>query len=250
MSRKFFLALLCAVMLSAVPFFPVRAQVSVDDSLAIEVMMLHEKMLERTPDYMTIILANPEFALAAKRDGFGQSALINQQRILLERLYNESGPNKPLYATKRMIPSSINEHGRIILFDRIEPDDPFLFRVTPDNAYAIFVRNGEVLSRLRPPYEFDDFVSLKRTSHAQKGRFSVQFTLKPVAADDRPFALSAQESVKVLLAEITEIRIEEDGSRKLLLYKKLNDDGGLPLPVPQQRSFEPANDFVPSAPPR
>lgn len=239
--RHAFLFLLCFGFAA-----PVQAQSMANDTLPIEVMLLHNKLLGRTPDYMTIIYKNPEFSRI--RDREGQDAMIQQQRLLLERLYNNAGKNTPVFVHKDMVATGLVIRSRQIGFAPLTPDEPFIFRADDNNIYAIFVRNGSVLERLAAPFEFDDFISLDREFNVERKNMRLQLALLPIAADDKPFALASGESVRVILADISEIKIESKSNKKLLLYKKLNDDGGLPIPIPSGPPA-PHADFAPLPPP-
>lgn len=249
LSAASFKSVLCfaAAIFSAILYIgaasPAFSQAAESETLPIEIKMLYYKLLNRTPDYYEIIYSNPEFQ--NNRHKFGQEVLVNQQHMLLQKLYNEAGKSKQLYVQKPMMASSMSFKGRSILFEPIAIDDPILYKVSDTDVYGIFLRNGNLLASLAPPYEFDDFVSLEGAHMMQKGRFNVQLVLEPVAADPTPFILDNGTSVNVILADIVELKLLEDRDQKLLLYKRFNDNNGLPVPVP----VAPANrDYMPLPP--
>lgn len=220
-----------------------NAQAMENDTLPIEIKMLHLKLMNQKPDFYEIIYSNPEFQ--ANRHKFGQEVLINQQQMVLQKIYDNAGKDKPIFARKVMKTQGMSFPTRRISFDAIEPTDPILFPVGKDDTYAVFIRNGNVLNALAAPYEFDDFTSLETTNMVQKGLFNVHLVLTPVAADSVPYVMDNGQSVKVILADIAEVKLENNSDKKLLLHKKFNDNNGLPVPVP----VAPANkDYMPLPP--
>lgn len=209
---------------------PAMAQVAANETLPIEIKMLHMKLSGQKPDYDKILYSNPEFQ--ANRHKFGQEALLNQQINLLRTLYNNAGADTPIYINKHLRATNMSARGRSIIFEPIAINDPIIFHADGGEIFGVFLRNGDVLGKFIAPFEFDDFMSLEAAFLSQKGSIQVHMVIDPVAADKQPFVLDSGETVNVILADIAEIKLINDRDRKLLLHKKFNDNNGLPVPVP------------------
>lgn len=237
--RLFIAVLFSVAVLSFLHIPSTHAQVAEDDSLPIEIHMLYLKLLNRQPDYSALIYSNPEFQSSPKK--FGQEAILNQQFRLLQTLYNEAGKSKPIYLSKDIPVVEFSRGGRLLHFNAIPMTEPLLFPLDETDTYGVFIRNGDLLERVAPPYEFDDFTSISNIITVKKGFIRAQFMLEPVAADDKPFPLENGQSVHVVLADLIELKLIDEASGKLLLHKKFNDNNGLPVPVvvPTNRDYMP-----------
>lgn len=226
-------------MFSLSPLSSASAQVAEDDTLAIEIHMLYLKLLNRQPDYSALIYSNPEFQSSPKK--FGQEAILNQQFRLLQTIYNEAGKSKPIYHSKDLPAVEFSRNARQIHFNAIPMTEPLLFALSETETYGVFIRNGDLLERIAPPYEFDDFTSISNLMAIRKGFIRAQFMLEPIAADTTPFPLESGENVNVVLADLIELKLIDETSGKLLLHKKFNDNNGLPIPVvvPTNRDYMP-----------
>lgn len=216
-------------------------------ALPIEIKMLYLKLLNREPDYDTIIRENPAYIADPRR--FDNPVIMEQQRAMLKNLYNKSGKSQRLQVYKTIGYDYPDSDARTITTRPIPITDPVIFRVSPTDVYAVFIRNPKDLETLAPPFEYDNFVWLKT---AFNNEMNTLLTLQPLAADPEDVTLPSGETVHVVLAKVVRLSLDDPTGDRLLLDKKFEGNQGLPVPALQNpaspgQSLPPAT-VTPSAP--
>jgi len=224
MNRFFalFLVLFLGAMMPALAQGPSTAE----PSLPVEVKLLYFKLLNRTPDYDDIIRNNPTFKDNPAR--LNNPVVLDQQRNMLKGLYDKTGLNQKLVIRKKLNFVSVDLSRRTAITQPITIDDPVIYRFSDTEKYAIFIRNPKDIETLKPPFEFDDFAALNLISNYGADATMI---VQPLAADPQDFTLKSGDVVHVILAKVTALSIDQPDGSKLILDKRFDGAGALPVPA-------------------
>ncbi|MDB5478252.1 MAG: hypothetical protein JWM96_747 [Alphaproteobacteria bacterium] len=244
-----------AVFLLAFTAMPARAGVNGDqpEALPLEIGLLYNKLLERTPNYDSLLASNP--SLRRGSPSYVGDARLVEQKIFLQGLYNSYSANTPMVVSRFLKVEEVNTQLRSALLQTIEMDDPVIYQIGGEN-YGIFLRNGKAISALAPPYEFDNFDMLQSYTEKGKGPVRASILIRPVAADPEDFIMPSGAKIHVILAEAMAVEITAPREKRIIVYKKFEvaprDANALELPLNKGETVGgPASDVDPSqAPPR
>lgn len=191
------------------------------ETLPIEVALLYHKLLKQDPPYEQLIYSNQSLVKSA--DGFGQTALIGQQRSALQKMYEGLGDKTLIHSSYRMHMKGVVSDQRRLDLSGIDADIPLIYPLNDSNRYGVFIRNAREVTQLTPPYAFDNFPDLAFRFNTGKVVLPVELTLKPVAADTKDFALGNGGRVHVILADVVQINVEDEQGKRVLLQKRFKD---------------------------
>lgn len=240
---------------------PASAQASdvqlLEETLPIEVKILYYKLLGEIPDFAEIVNSNP--ALQKRKAEFGYEAILLEQKKMLETMYEDAGLHTMVHAKRRMIINEMKPNVRAIKLEPLRADQPFLFEVGPGDTYGVFVRNTAELHDLKEPFVSDNIISLYANFIGNLRNLNVEFILKPLAADSHGFTMPDGSNVKVILADVVEMRILDPNGSEALLQKRFGGwtpNGGTSLlkdsistlPTAETLTPKPMSD-IPAPPP-
>jgi hypothetical protein len=188
-----------------------------EQTLPIEVALLYDKLSGTVPDFDAYIAANDSLQKTA--DQFGQNALLEQQRRMLKAIYDGFSEATVLKSVKEIPITMPRPELRRIEMMPVDPFDPILFRLSDDKVYGVFIRNAADLATLKPPFEFEAIKGLDPTMMDKVAAL----TLRPIAADPEPFPLPDGTPVRVILADVVELRLYTLIDRRLMLQKRFKD---------------------------
>jgi hypothetical protein len=195
---------------------PATAETATPDTLPIEISLLHSKLLKELPVYEFLLAANPIY-----RDSnlsFAQMTLMDQERNKLKSLYENMALDMLIHTTLDVDVTGFDAEKQTVTLKTVNTQEPIIFDLFGRVQYGVFIRNAADLVVLAPPYETLDSNAMDIVD-ARKFMARAKVTLRPVAADATDFLLEDETPVKVILADIVEIKIPNRYSGALALHK-------------------------------
>ena len=188
------------------------------ETLPIEINLMYLKLSKKEPNFDFLVFANPSFRQTEQR--VSDSDNIKKERDALQAMFESFTPNTVFYAEKNINLDAYFANNNTIKTEGIEPYDPILYPVTPTDVYGIFIRNARDTLRLRPPFEYGTPSSLMMVEEDKLKDLPAEMTLKPLAADIEPYYTEDNKPIKVIVADIVEIKIYKDKEKTTLLLQK------------------------------
>lgn len=198
------------------PSAPPAAQTAVYDTLPIEVALLHSKLLKEEPVYDFFIFANPTFDNSDMT--FSRMALMDKERDKLKKIYDDMAEDMLIRTTTELEIAGLNPETQAVSLVAPTSAEPILFDLYGKVTYGVFIRNAADMATLTPPFEAFDIAGVARHD-ARKTMTRMKLTLRPVAADRTDFPLEDGTNVKVILADIVELKIENKYTGGYALHK-------------------------------
>jgi hypothetical protein len=191
------------------------------ETTPLEVALLYYKLLHIDPPYDSFIYNNE--GLLKKTDGFGQGTVLNQQRDIMHKIYDGFNDTSIITSSSKVTIVSSPMDTEIVTMTGIAPDLPLIYKLSNNDRYGIFIRNAKETGIVSPPYALEDFNKLVSSYNGLKNIAPVELLLKPVVADAKPFRLNTGDDVKVVVADIVEMRILDRKHQQVLLKKRFKN---------------------------
>lgn len=201
---------------------PAAAQTLTPDgkSLPIAVAMLYEKLLGREPDFAALVTRYS--SEDSQKPGFGQEALVKQRILALREIYESLNDQTVLPGQALWRIEGVNESEQSARLT-LTPETHFAFTPFPDETYGVFIHNLDEVRDLKPPYLHYGIKDIAKVAKRDGASVEAYVLLRPIAADPEDFILEDGASVKVLLAEIVEVKLFFPGRQTPFLHKRFND---------------------------
>ncbi|HEY1095795.1 MAG TPA: hypothetical protein VGF14_00985 [Alphaproteobacteria bacterium] len=187
-------------------------------TIPLEVAMIYHKLLNTPPNFEQLVLYSPKLENAPE---FGRQALIAQEKVNLERVYNQTKRDTLLVIREPMAIKAISMDAEQIELKRLDGDTPFTYNVGK-TTYGVFLRNaGSMVLPIKSPYvQMVNWSTLAQLARVQK-MVIVEMKLKPMGADDQNFTTFSDDIVKPILADVIDLRIyHPQMTESLLLHKR------------------------------
>lgn len=222
------------------------AESSFAETLPIEVNLMYLKLSKKDPNFDFLVFADPTFR--DKEQRYSDSDNIKKQRDALQALFDSFNKDTVFYAEKTINLDAYFANNNTIKLEGIEPYEPILYPVTPTDVYGIFIRNARDTLRLRPPFEYGVPSALMMIEAEKLKNLPVEMTLKPLVADVEPFYLEENKPIKVLVADIVEVKVYKDAEKTSLLLQKRFKNWKPIVPLVEDKKFK-TDDLVQPATP-
>ena len=192
------------------------------ETLPIEVAMMYSKLLKEEPNFDFLVFANPAFREDPGK--FSDPEAIKAERAALEKLYKSFTPETVFFAEKEKLEIELpDEPPQSIKLRGLEPDLPFIYGMTESDRYGLFIRNAQDSFDMVAPYEKVDWKALNELSEEDRTKLVAEVTLKPVASDRDPYKLEDETEVKIVLANLVELKLFTPDKSKLLMQKRFKN---------------------------
>lgn len=185
-------------------------------SLPIEVAMLYYNTIKTPPKFADWAVQSPTVKKIGS--GFGQEAVIEQERQRLSQLYKKIGGQKTMFYSTTLSIDPEQSGPEQITFKGLDPDAPMVFD-NFDQSYAVFVRNFAAYQTLQAPFEFLNATSMANLL-GQNQPVRAEIVLKAVAADKMPLKIDPNKPPSLMmLADVVELSLL-DGQGNVVAQKR------------------------------
>ncbi len=208
------------------------------ETLPIEVALMYSKLIKEEPNLDFLVFANPVFRSDPSK--FSEPEAVKAQRDALDKIYKGFTADTLFFAEKDKIKAeALSDEPGVIKIRGLEPDQPIVYELTDSARYGVFLRNATETLRVTGPYEKEDIGALMTLSDEERAKLVVELTLKPIAADQEPYRMEDDTEVKLLLANIVELKLFTADKDKLLLQKRFKNWKPLPPPKKEEQLLNP-----------
>jgi hypothetical protein len=191
------------------------------ESLAVEVAMMYYKLLNQQPNFDFLVFANPVFRNDPAK--MGDSEMIKQERAMLKAVYDSFTPNSIMFAEREVDVEVKAPDFTTIRVTGIEPYEPFTYEMTTADQYGIFIRNARDTLRLKAPFITGSPRAFIQKKSDEAPKYIAELTLKPLIADKELFETEEGDRLKIIVADVVEIKLYNEDKSVLLLQKRFKD---------------------------
>lgn len=195
------------------------ATTPIPDTVPVQVALMYDKLLGIKPDFQAIMELNQN--LKEDPTKFGNDVLRKQQMAILQKTYAEQSKDSVFLIKRRVTVKKVDDATQTVTIDGLTDTDPFLFPLTDDDQYGIFLHNSKDMLSFGPPFEYKYFYSFAGYEIKDK-TFPLEILVRPVAADRQPFPLEDGTQVKPVIADIVQITILDPDGKQVALVKRFN----------------------------
>lgn len=220
------------------------AQQPFAESLPIEVSMMYSKLIKEEPNFDFLVFANPVFR--NNPDKYADPEQIKVARNGLEKLYKSFNADTVFYAEKDVEVRMEADEGDVVHVRGIEPYEPIKYDLTDTEKYGVFIVNARETLNIEAPYEAKDLVALVSLPEKERKHLVAEITYKPLTVDRENFALESGEQVKVLVANIVELKLYNEDKTTLYFQKRFK--GWKPPEPPKEDPLFKPDALIPAPP--
>jgi hypothetical protein len=192
------------------------------ETLPIEVALMYAKLNKEEPNFDFLVFANPAFRSDKRK--FGDAESIKKERILLETIYKDMALDRTVFHAEKTLDIITPFTDSTAIRTRgIEPFDPVVYEMTASDAYGVFIRNARDTLKLKVPFETGSIGTFMEMDQKELAGLPVELTLRPLAVDREGYLTDSNRMLKVLIADVVEIKIYNKDKEKLLLQKRFKN---------------------------
>lgn len=215
----------------------------VEETLPIEVALMYYKLLKEEPNFDFLVFASPAFR--KDPDKMSDENAVKAQRSALEKIYKSFTPQTVFYAVMPVKMDMQLMDTSTVELSGIEPDAPVIYDMTSSEKYGVFIRNARDTFKMSQPFEVIATDAILGLTPEQRKTMDAEMTLRPLASDREEFLTDDDERLRVIVADIVELKIYNEDHTKLLLQKRFKN-WRPPAPPPKDALFQPGELIPPT----
>lgn len=188
--------------------------------LPVEVALMYHKLLERRPNLDVLVFANPSFRNNPEK--IADADAIRKERELLEAVYNSFDKDTVFFVEKNVDVEVKPTNLSVVRVIGVEPYEPFIYEMTDAEKYGIFIRNARDTLMLRPPFSQGLVANIVKQEDSST-EYIAEMVLKPLVADKEVYETEDGEKLKIIIADVVEIKLYDKDKSRLLLQKRFKN---------------------------